>query len=337
MSDSFRTEVLLRSEQTGGRVAVVRNTVPAGWAGPPLHHHAFDEAFYVLDGELTFQVADRRVTAGPGALAFAPRDVVHTLANHGDTAATYLLVITPGGFENYFDELAGQPTGKPYPETTVVGGVLDARAPDGTVDAPAGPIRVLLHGGESGGAVGIVDNDIGAGSLGPHLHTHDFDEAFCVLDGALTFQVGDALVPGRRRRGRVRAADRAAHVLEPRRRPRALPDRHHRRRVRAPLRPHRGEPRGRRAAGVGARPGAAERARGPADRGALTRARVGRGSDAARRGVGLGAAVAFVAPSAPRSRLSWPREQRALTGRPPAARAPGRAQRRARSGDATRR
>ena len=195
MSDSFRTEVLLRSEQTGGRVAVVRNTVPAGWAGPPLHHHAFDEAFYVLDGELTFQVADRRVTAGPGALAFAPRDVVHTLANHGDTAATYLLVITPGGFENYFDELAGQPTGKPYPETTVVGGVLDARAPDGTVDAPAGPIRVLLHGGESGGAVGIVDNDIGAGSLGPHLHTHDFDEAFCVLDGALTFQVGDALVP----------------------------------------------------------------------------------------------------------------------------------------------
>jgi len=106
MTDSFRTEVLLRSEQTGGRVAVVRNTVPAGWAGPPLHHHAFDEAFYVLAGELTFQVGDRRLIAGPGALAFAPRDVVHTLANQTDAPATYLLVISPGGFENYFAELA---------------------------------------------------------------------------------------------------------------------------------------------------------------------------------------------------------------------------------------
>ena len=189
----FRTDVLLRSEQTDGRVAVVRNTVPVGWAGPPLHHHAFDEAFYVLDGELTFQLGQRRLVAGPGALAFAPRDVVHTLANHGDAAATYLLVITPGGFENYFDELAGRPTGKPYPQTTVVGDVLDDRAPDGAVQAPDGPIRVLLHGEESGGAVGIVDNDVGAGSLGPHLHAHDFDEAFYVLDGALTFQLGDAL------------------------------------------------------------------------------------------------------------------------------------------------
>jgi quercetin dioxygenase-like cupin family protein len=196
MTDSFRTEVLLRSEQTGGRVAVVRNTVPAGWAGPPLHHHAFDEAFYVLDGELTFQVGGRRLTAGPGALAFAPRDVVHTLANHSGGAATYLLVITPGGFEHYFDELAGRPTGKPYPQTTVVGAVLDARAPDGAVPVidDDGPIRVLLHGEESGGAVGIVDNDVGAGSLGPHLHAHDFDEAFCVLDGSLTFQLGDELV-----------------------------------------------------------------------------------------------------------------------------------------------
>lgn len=190
---TFSTEVLLRSEQTAGRVAVVRNTVPAGWAGPPLHHHPFDEAFYVLAGELTFQVGDRRLIAGPGALAFAPRDVVHTLANQTDAPATYLLVISPGGFENYFDELAGRPTGKPYPQTVVVGDVLDARAPDGAVDAPDGPIRVLLHGDESGGAVGIVDNDIGAGSLGPHLHTHDFDEAFCVLEGALTFQVGDEL------------------------------------------------------------------------------------------------------------------------------------------------
>jgi quercetin dioxygenase-like cupin family protein len=189
MADSFRTEVLLRSEQTGGRVAVVRNTVPAGWAGPPLHHHAFDEAFYVLDGELTFQVGDARVNAGPGALAFAPRDIHHTLANLGDAPARYLLICTPGGFERRFDP----EDGRPYAETIVVGPQIDApgaRAPD----PPPGPIRVLLRGEESDAAVSIVDNDVGAGSLGPYLHTHDFDEAFCVLEGTLTFQVGDELV-----------------------------------------------------------------------------------------------------------------------------------------------
>ncbi len=41
---SFLTEVLLRSEQTDGQVSVVENTVPAGWEGPLLHHHDFDEA-----------------------------------------------------------------------------------------------------------------------------------------------------------------------------------------------------------------------------------------------------------------------------------------------------
>lgn len=41
---SFLSEVLLRSEQTDGRVSAVENTVPADWEGPPLHHHDFDEA-----------------------------------------------------------------------------------------------------------------------------------------------------------------------------------------------------------------------------------------------------------------------------------------------------
>jgi hypothetical protein len=42
---AFETRVLLRSEQTGGAIALIENTAPPGWDGPPLHHHAFDEAF----------------------------------------------------------------------------------------------------------------------------------------------------------------------------------------------------------------------------------------------------------------------------------------------------
>ena len=48
-------------------------TTPGPGAGPPLHHHDFDEAFYVIEGELTFRLRDDTVIAGPGNLVFAPR------------------------------------------------------------------------------------------------------------------------------------------------------------------------------------------------------------------------------------------------------------------------
>jgi quercetin dioxygenase-like cupin family protein len=56
-------------------------------ASPPLHSHDFDETFYVMQGELIFRVRDEcfRVTAGQ--LAFAPRGVPHTYANHSDPLA----------------------------------------------------------------------------------------------------------------------------------------------------------------------------------------------------------------------------------------------------------
>src|SRR4029077_6719868 len=100
-----------------------------GGGPPPLHHHDFDETFYVLDGELTFQLGDDVSRAAAGTLVFAPRGSHHTLANHRTRAARYLLVLTPPGFERYFDRLSAELTGtppppeskKPYPETTVVG------------------------------------------------------------------------------------------------------------------------------------------------------------------------------------------------------------------------
>jgi uncharacterized cupin superfamily protein len=102
-------DVLLRSEESDGVVSIVDNTVPANWPGPFLHKHDFDEAFYVLEGELTFQVEDAVITKGAGELAFAPRGVAHTLANHSDAPARYVLVCTPAGFERYFARMNENP------------------------------------------------------------------------------------------------------------------------------------------------------------------------------------------------------------------------------------
>lgn len=67
-----RVKVLVRGSDGSGRVAVMDNVIEVGHEGPPLHHHPFDEAFYVLDGVLTFRLHDRDVTCRAGELAFAP-------------------------------------------------------------------------------------------------------------------------------------------------------------------------------------------------------------------------------------------------------------------------
>ncbi len=108
--------VLLRSEQSGGHVSVIESAMPAGAAGPYLHTHDFDEAFYVLEGELTFRVEDELLTATAGDVAFAPRNVPHTFTNSGDGPARYLIVCTPAGFERHFARIAARNAGVEPPE-----------------------------------------------------------------------------------------------------------------------------------------------------------------------------------------------------------------------------
>jgi quercetin dioxygenase-like cupin family protein len=132
---SVRPDVLLRSEETGGHVSVTEIEVPAHSAGPPLHTHDFDEAFYMLEGELIFQVGEDLATKGAGELSFAPRNVAHTLANHSETPARYVLVCTPAGFERHWARLVAEQAGveppqwalQPVPEVTVVGPPIAAQ------------------------------------------------------------------------------------------------------------------------------------------------------------------------------------------------------------------
>ena len=107
--------VLLRGEESGGQVSVIETAPPPG-AGPPLHHHGFDEAFYVLDGELTFRLRDETVVAQAGDLVFAPRGAPHTFANLSDAPARRLIVCTPAGFERYFARVAAEIAGTQAPE-----------------------------------------------------------------------------------------------------------------------------------------------------------------------------------------------------------------------------
>jgi len=95
-------------EETGGAYALIEGTVVGD--GPPPHIHTTEEeAFYVLEGELNVLVGERTVTATAGAFVLVPRGTVHTFSKAGTASAKILIIISPAGFEKFFEEIAGPP------------------------------------------------------------------------------------------------------------------------------------------------------------------------------------------------------------------------------------
>jgi len=93
--------VLAGSGDTGGRFALIEVLAPKG-TEPPRHvHHREDEAFYVLEGEITFYVGDEVYVATPGTFVFAPRGIPHSWVVETDVVRK-LVTLTPGGAEEHF-------------------------------------------------------------------------------------------------------------------------------------------------------------------------------------------------------------------------------------------
>jgi hypothetical protein len=82
---------------------------------PPLHlHRSEDEGFYVLAGEVSIFLPDRRIDLGPGEYALAPRGVPHAY-RVGDAPARWLITSIPGGFERFVAQVAA--AGEVTPDT----------------------------------------------------------------------------------------------------------------------------------------------------------------------------------------------------------------------------
>jgi mannose-6-phosphate isomerase-like protein (cupin superfamily) len=82
---------------SGDDFVIVQWTAEVGdhWIAPLHVHHEDDEAWYVLRGELGFQLGDEELRAGPGSAVLARRGTAHTYRNAGDEESEYLLVMTP--------------------------------------------------------------------------------------------------------------------------------------------------------------------------------------------------------------------------------------------------
>jgi mannose-6-phosphate isomerase-like protein (cupin superfamily) len=113
----LRTRYLIRSERTEGRFALLEHEIPPRALAAPMHvHEREDEYSFVLEGRVGVQVGDEVGEAGPGELVFKPRGVPHAFWNPGDRPARLLELISPGGFEHYFEEMAPQLSGDGAPD-----------------------------------------------------------------------------------------------------------------------------------------------------------------------------------------------------------------------------
>jgi len=102
--------------ETGGGFSLVEHPMAPRALAAPLHRHTLeDEYSYVLEGRMGADLGGEVVYAEPGDLVFKPRGQWHAFWNAGDERCRILEVISPGGFERYFEELVDL-RARPTPE-----------------------------------------------------------------------------------------------------------------------------------------------------------------------------------------------------------------------------
>lgn len=106
-------EIKATAADTGGQMTIVEVTEHPG-AEAPLHvHRRDDEGFWILEGEVTFEVGDETIEASAGDYVFGPRDIPHRFTV-GDRGCRMLFVLVPGGIEDVI-----RATSEPAPSRTL--------------------------------------------------------------------------------------------------------------------------------------------------------------------------------------------------------------------------
>lgn len=101
---TFRT--ILSVGEGDGSMSIVDSVVPPA-SGPPRHvHEREDETFVVLTGTLEFWLEGERFVRGPGETAHVPKGCEHTFRVVSPEPSRHLVILSPGGFENFFAEMA---------------------------------------------------------------------------------------------------------------------------------------------------------------------------------------------------------------------------------------
>jgi mannose-6-phosphate isomerase-like protein (cupin superfamily) len=104
---SIGVRFIIDGSEAGERFSLVEHPMSPRALAAPLHSHTReDEYSLVLEGRMGALLGDDVVEAGPGDLVFKPRNQWHTFWNAGDDSCRILEIISPAGFERFFEELS---------------------------------------------------------------------------------------------------------------------------------------------------------------------------------------------------------------------------------------
>jgi quercetin dioxygenase-like cupin family protein len=233
-------------KETDDLYSIAEVLEPQG-ARAPLHlHRKEDEAFYVLEGEMTFHIGEETIKARPGSFVFGPKDVPHAYTVDSGPAKL-LFLLSPPGFEGFVEAISKPAKALTLPPSESEGpssdeddttdeaesesfAVLEARYGCEIVGTAQGHqasreqvkeesmnkdtasrtyelredegearwwlgglATVKATGKETDGRYTLVEvlDPEGEGPL--HVH-HNEDEGFWVLEGELTFEVGEETI-----------------------------------------------------------------------------------------------------------------------------------------------
>lgn len=190
----FRGECMLPAAATGGAFSLFAGEFsPENTALTRLQSRE-DEAFYIREGRVVFQLEDQTVTAGRGDCIFAPRGAAHSWRNTGDSPSRVAILLTPGGHLSAAAAVI-VPGAAPLPKSSnVFPALAPAFIPAGSgVRIEAGSYRdqVMLNARQTAGLFTLFAREFMPGSHVPlHIHSRE-EETFYLLEGRLRLQIGD--------------------------------------------------------------------------------------------------------------------------------------------------
>jgi mannose-6-phosphate isomerase-like protein (cupin superfamily) len=105
----------LTGATSGGRVTVVEHPMAPGSLIEPHTHEREDEYSWILSGSIGMLLGPEEFEATQGTFIAKPRGVMHAAWNEGPEPASFLEVIAPSGFENFFLQVAEMFSGPTEP------------------------------------------------------------------------------------------------------------------------------------------------------------------------------------------------------------------------------
>ncbi len=102
---AHKVRIVVPAEITGGVFSIIEQTSPPGEGIPPHIHSREDETFSILEGEMDLEFDGQKVKVKKSDTFFLPRNKPHGYVNNGQSVCRVLVVINPGGFEQFFEEV----------------------------------------------------------------------------------------------------------------------------------------------------------------------------------------------------------------------------------------